>query len=309
MSHDSIVRTPLSALFMAALGVACGGASGDAVSSDGGNSTTDGSSTNDGSSAGGGNTGDDGSAAGGGNTNDGGNNAVDGGTNSGGGSVGAPGGVNLGAAGSFVILSKAGISTVPTSAITGNIGVSPVGASSITGFALNAASPDVFATSSQVTGKVYAADDTSPTPANLTAAVNDMQTAYTAAAGRAPTTTELGSGNIGGLTLEAGVYKWSTALQIPTNVTLTGSGTDVWIFQVAGTLSLSSATSVVLAGGAVPQNVYWQVADSVDLGTTSHFEGTIMTMTAVTMETGASITGRLLAQTRVSIQSSDIVAP
>jgi Ice-binding-like len=314
MTYSSIVRTPFLALLLGSLGVACGSADGATASVDSGTAS---GGDGDASGGGGGNTGDDGSAAGGNAGDDSGGagaaeeggDANDGGNDLGTGTVGSPGGVSLGTAGGFAILSKAGISTVPTSAVTGNIGVSPIDATAITGFSLTAAPGDVFSTSPQVTGKVYASSYTQPTPANLTTAIGDMQTAYTDAAGRAPTATGLGAGNIGGLTLHAGVYKWSSALQIPTNLTLAGSGTDVWIFQIAGTLSLSSATNVVLSGGAAAKNVYWQVADSVDLGTTSHFEGTILTKTAITMETGASITGRLLAQTRVSIQSSDVVAP
>jgi hypothetical protein len=116
--------------------------------------------------------------------------------------------VNLGAAGNFVILAKAGISTVPTSVITGDIGVSPIGSSAITGFALNLTAGSAFATSAQVSGKVYAPAYAAPTPANLITAIGDMQTAYTDAAGRTiPDFTELGAGQIGGLTLVPGLYK------------------------------------------------------------------------------------------------------
>src|ERR1700677_2786611 len=101
--------------------------------------------------------------------------------------------VNLGDAGNYVILSKSGISTVPTSAITGDIGVSPIAATGITGFSLIHRFGSPFATSAQVTGKVYAANYSAPTPANLTTAVGNMQTAYTDAAGRTiPNFTELG---------------------------------------------------------------------------------------------------------------------
>ncbi len=117
--------------------------------------------------------------------------------------------VNLGTAGNYVILAKSGISTVPPSAVTGNLGVSPIDSTAITAFSLILDSSGEFSTSSQVTGKVYAANYGSPTPANLTTAVSDMQTAYTDAAGRTlPDHTELGSGNIGGLTLAPGLYKW-----------------------------------------------------------------------------------------------------
>jgi hypothetical protein len=158
-----------------------------------------------------------------------------------------------------------------------------------------------------VVGEVFAADYAKPTPDDLTAAVGDMQAAFTDAAGRAPSVINLGAGNIGGKTLTAGVYKWTTALRIPTDVTLTGGATDVWIFQIAKTLTVSSATNVSLTGGAVSKNVFWQVSGSVDLGTTAHLEGVVLGQTAITLVTGASINGRLLAQTAVSIEASAVV--
>jgi hypothetical protein len=217
--------------------------------------------------------------------------------------------VNLGASANYAILAKSGISAVPTSAITGNLGISPAAATYITGFALTADSTNVFAISSQVTGKVYAADYAAPTPSDLTTAVGDMQLAFTDAAGRAPGVTELGAGNIGGKTIAPGVYKWSTGLQLPTDVTLSGKATDVWIFQIAQDLTMSSATKVVLSGGALPRNVYWQVDGLVDLGTTAHCEGVVLSKTSIALETGASINGRLLAQTAVTLDSSTVVAP
>ncbi|MFH2005017.1 MAG: ice-binding family protein [bacterium] len=217
--------------------------------------------------------------------------------------------VSLGTAGGFAILAKSGISTVPTSAITGDVGVSPAAATYITGFSLTMDSGNVFSTSPQVTGALFASDYAPPTPSNLTTAVGDMELAFTDAAGRAPDVTELGAGDIGGMTLDPGVYQWSSGLLIPTDVTLTGSATDVWIFQVAGNLTLSSGTTVLLAGGALPRNVFWQVAGAVELGTTAHCEGVILTQTAITLATGASINGRLLAQTAVDIDSSTVVEP
>jgi hypothetical protein len=217
--------------------------------------------------------------------------------------------VNLGAAGAYAILAKTGVSTVPTSAVTGDIGVSPAAASYITGFSLTSDSTNTFSTSPQVTGKVFAADYASPTPSNLTTAVGDMQLAFTDAAGRAPTVTELGAGDIGGMTITRGVYKWGTGLLVPTDVTLNGAATDVWIFQVAQDLTVNNGTKIILAGGALAKNVVWQVAGAVSLGTTSHFQGIVLSQTSITLQTGASINGRLLAQAAVSIDSSTVVAP
>jgi hypothetical protein len=286
---------PGAALLLASLGAACGASEG-ASSSDGGSDTDRGNTVEGGSSGDGGNATDGGSSTDGGNATDGGN-------------TGSTQAVDLGTAGSYVILAKTGISTVPTSAITGDLGISPAAATYITGFALTADSTNVFATSKEVTGKVYASDYAVPTPSNLTTAIGDMQTAYTDAAGRAPKVTELGAGNIGGMTLTPGVYQWGTGLLIPTSITLTGSATDVWIFQIAQNLTMSSAQNIVLTGGAVPKNVFWQVAGSVEIGTTSHFEGVILTKTSALLQTGASINGRLLAQTAVNIESSAVVEP
>lgn len=217
--------------------------------------------------------------------------------------------VNLGAAGGFAILAASGISTVPPSAITGHLGVSPAAATSITGFSLTADPTNVFSTSPQVTGKVFAADYAVPTPSDLTTAVGDMQLAFTDAAGRAPGVTELGAGDIGGMTLAPGVYRWGTGLLIPTDVTLHGLATDVWIFQVAQDLTVSSAVRVNLTGGALAKNVFWQVAGLVDLGTTAHCEGIVMTQTSATLRTGATLNGRILAQTAVALDTNTIVAP
>ena len=100
-----------------------------------------------------------------------------------------------------------------------------------------------------------------------------------------------------------------TGLLIPTSVTLAGSATDVWIFQIAQDLTVASATNVVLSGGALAKNVVWQVSGAVDFGTTSHFEGIVLSQTAITLRTGASIKGRLLAQTAVAVDGSTVVAP
>jgi len=177
-----------------------------------------------------------------------------------------PAAVNLGTAGNFVILSKTGISATGSTSIAGDIGVSPATSGYITGFGLTLAPGGLYSTSPLVAGKVYASDYANPTPVNLTMAVIDMQNAYADAAGRInPTATELGAGNIGGLTLAPGLYRWSAGVIIPTNVILSGSASDVWIFQIAQNLTTSSATNVILMGGARASNVYWQVAGQTTL--------------------------------------------
>ena len=201
------------------------------------------------------------------------------------GSLSGPSVVNLGTAGNYSVLAKTGVSTTGTTSIVGNLGLSPAAASYITGFALSTPAT-TFTTSAMITGQVFASDYNAPTPANLTTAVLDMQTAYTNAAGRTlPDFTELGAGNIQGLTLVPGLYKWGTGVLIPSAVTLSGGANDVWIFQIAQNLTVGNGAIVTLAGGAQSRNVFWQVAGAATLGTTSNFKGIILSQTAQTAVT------------------------
>jgi hypothetical protein len=212
--------------------------------------------------------------------------------------------VSLGTAGTFAILSKTGITDVYASAITGDVGTSP-----ITGAALHL-------TCGEVSGKVYVVDAAGPLPCaindatSLTAAIGDMEAAYLDAEGRtSPNVTELGAGEIGGLTLTPGLYKWGTNVLISTDVTLSGGPNDVWIFQVAGELKQANATRVTLAGGALAKNIFWQVADNATIGTTAHLEGVMLGKTLVAVQTGATADGRLFAQTEVTLQMNAITQP
>jgi hypothetical protein len=216
--------------------------------------------------------------------------------------------VNLGSAGYFSILAKSGISTTGTTHVVGNMGVSPITSTAITGFSLVRTAP-TYSTSSLVTGNVYAANYAAPTPSSLTREVGAMQSAYASAAGRVnPNYTNLGTGNIGGRTLKAGLYKWTTAVTIPANVTISGGPNAIWIFQVAGTLNIASGQKVLLAGGAQDKNIFWVVAGVTTLGTTSVLHGTVLDKTGIILKTGAKLYGKALAQTAVTLDAS-VVTP
>jgi len=119
----------------------------------------------------------------------------------------------------------------------------------------------------------------------------------------------LGGGAIGGSTLAPGLYRWTSTVTIPGDIAIVGAPGDVWIFQVTGDLTMSAAKKMTLSGGALAKNIFWQVAGDVDFGTTSHAEGIVLCKTAITLETGSSINGRLFAQTAVNIASATVTAP
>lgn len=211
--------------------------------------------------------------------------------------------VNLGLSGEYAILSKTGVTDVYKSSVTGDVGASP-----ITGAA-------ILLACNEVVGTIYSVDAAGPAckvtnATRLTLSVLDMQAAYTNAAGRVnPDFLNLGAGDIGGKTLTPGLYKFTSDLVIPTDITISGSSTDVWIIQVAGTLKMSDAVRITLTGGALAKNIIWQTSGAVTLGTTSHFEGIILSQTGINLRTGATINGRLLAQTAVTLQMSTVTQP
>lgn len=220
----------------------------------------------------------------------------------------SPSPVNLGTAGNYVVLAKSGVSATGTTSIVGDIGVSPIDQTGITGFSLILDSSGQFATSSLVNGKIYASDYASPTPTKLTTAISDMETAYTDAAGRTPDYTELHAGDLTGQTLTTGVYKWGTNVLVSAaGVTLSGSPTDVWIFEIAQDLIIANGAIVTLSGGAKASNIFWQVAGQVTLGTTSEFSGNILCQTQIAMQTGATFDGRALAQTAITLNGNNVV--
>ncbi|MCX6320551.1 MAG: ice-binding family protein [Bacteroidia bacterium] len=222
--------------------------------------------------------------------------------------------VDLGKSGDYVILAESGISTTGTTSVTGNMGISPAAATFITGFDLILPAGGAFSTSSLVVGNIYAPGYASPTPSNLTTAVDNMHTAYTTANGLvspAPTT-EYMAGNLNGQTLAAGIWKWSSGVSITNGITLDG-GSDAcatWIFQIAGDLTVANGAIITLSHGADAKNIFWVVAGSkAQLGTTVDFKGNILCKTLISLNTGANVKGRLLAQTAVTLIASTVVLP
>lgn len=220
---------------------------------------------------------------------------------------------DLGTPGAYAVLAKTAVTSVPGTSIDGgNVGVSPAAASAITGFSLVLDPSGVFATSTTVVTpyKVYAASYTIPTPSLLTTAVLGMQAAYINAASRVPTDyLDLKDGDIGGLILEPGIYTWGSAVVVPDDVTLEGCEDDVWILQIAGNLDVSTGKSVLLAGGARAENVFWQVAGKATIHANAHFEGIILSKTDIIFQTEASLHGRALAQAMATFDKNMITAP
>lgn len=225
-----------------------------------------------------------------------------------------PKAIDLGTAGDFVILTKAGITNVPKSKITGNIGVYPITKAAMTGFVFEMDTDMEFSKEVQITGKAYASDYEGSTPEKMRKAILDMQTAYTAAAGRSTTSAaykNLYGGNIGGKVLGPGVYTFGSNVNIGpgTEVIFQGTADDVFIIQTTGSLLQSGATKVILEGGAKAENIFWQVAGVVSVGGGAHLKGTLLVATAVTFITGSSLEGRVLGQTSVALQKATITQP
>ena len=228
--------------------------------------------------------------------------------------------VVLETAGNYAILAHAGITDVPTSAITGNMGISPQAESTITGFTLtNVGTPVVYATTPEVVGggNVYASDMSGgSTTADLTKASLDVTTAYNDAFGRpAATGANLNSGTpagtIGGLTFLPGVYTWTSTVVIPVaGITINGGANDIWIFQISNDLTVASHAIITLTGGAQAKNIFWQVAGQTVLNTGASFQGIILDWADVQLLTGATLNGRAFSHTtQVVLQAATVTQP
>ena len=214
--------------------------------------------------------------------------------------------IDLGIAANYTVLSEWGILNTGDTKITGDIGVSPGEATAVKGFDLKIAYGESFSSSPLVIGKVYAANYRGSTPYTLTSALIDMLNAYTDAWGRAVDVADLSYGNIGGIKLPPGVYKWNSDVTIESDITLEGGPQDIWIFQIAQNLNTNPGTKVILSDGAQTKNIFWVVEGETVLGTDSIFNGTIFSQADITMRRGAILNGRALTQTRVSLDSNTI---
>jgi len=198
---------------------------------------------------------------------------------------------NLGAAGVFAVLGASTVTNAGASRITGDLGLSP--GISVTGFP-----PGILV------GTQHVSD---PTTAQ---AQLDLTAAYNDAAGRTLDAIVI-AGNLGGRTLAPGLYKSTSSLEISSgDLTLDaqGNANAVFIFQMGSTLVTTTGRQVILAGGAQAANIIWQVGSSATLGVNSVFKGNIMAMASITVNTGASVEGRLLARTGAVTLDSNVAS-
>jgi hypothetical protein len=230
--------------------------------------------------------------------------------------------VNIANASNFAILAKSGITTVPESVIKGDIAVSPIDSTAMTGFSFILDQSGTFAKSSQLQeNKAYAANYKEPVPERLTVSVLDMESAYTDAAGRVnndASRINLGNGQLGGVfggwesPLTPGIYTFGSDVTIAETIYLQGndysSGYDVFIIQMTGNLVMSTNTKVILLDGVLAENVFWQVAGNVKIMVGAHLVGVILAKTDVTFLTGSSLQGRVLTQTACNLQMATIDA-
>ncbi len=203
--------------------------------------------------------------------------------------------VPLGSASTFEALAGSTVTnTGPTIITGGDLGLSP--GSAVTGF------PPGTLTSPAVMHVM----DPIAAQAEL-----DLTTAYLYTAGL-PGGAVL-PGDMSGLTFAPGLYtNASTVMLSAGNVTLDAQGdaNAVFIFQVGSTLTTIGSTQVILAGGAQAKNVFWQVASSATLGTNSVFQGTILALQSISLDTGATLVGRALARNgAVTLDSNTVTAP
>ena len=200
---------------------------------------------------------------------------------------------DLGTAKTFAVLAASAVTNTGGSNLTGDLGISPNGAGSITGFP-----PGGYS------GTLHAADGVA------LQAQSDVTVAYNNLAGQ-PCDTNLTGQDLGGKTLTPGVYCFNTSAQLTGDLVLNAQGNPaaVWIFQMGSTLTTASNASVAVINGGTSCNVFWQVGSSATLGTATAFKGNILALASIGLNKGASLSGRALAQTAaVTLDTNTISA-
>ncbi len=199
--------------------------------------------------------------------------------------------VPLAGAANFALLAGSSVTSTGATTVTGDIGLSP--GSSVGGFP-----PGILVGTMHINNTIA-----SQAKLDLTAAYNDV-------AGRTATDIVTLSGNIGGLTLTPGLYKSTSSIAISSgDLTFNANGNPnaVFIIQIASTLTTTSGRKVILSGGALASNIFWQVGSSATFGTTSVFKGTVLAMQSITFNTGATIDGRALARTAGVVMAGNTI--
>jgi hypothetical protein len=199
--------------------------------------------------------------------------------------------VSVASASTFAVLAGSAVSNTGATTITGDLGLSP--GTSVSGFG-----PGILNGTQHI-------NDNIANQAKL-----DLTTAYNNAAGRTCTDIVTLSGNMGGLTLTPGLYKSTSSLAISSgDLTFDAKGNAgaVFIIQIASSLTTTSGRKVILAGGALASNIFWQVGSSATFGTTSVFKGTVMAMQSITFDTGATLDGKALARTGAVIMDANTI--
>jgi hypothetical protein len=231
--------------------------------------------------------------------------------------------VPLGTARNYAILAKTGISTVPTSVITGHIAVSPASSTAMTGFSFTLGSDGQFSRTTQVVGdsnqvvgdpnQAYAPDvGGGMYESALTQAVLDMEDAYNDAVSRVQDDAariNLATGLLDGVTLTPGVYTFTTGVTLTGDISFDGNNEDVFIIQMAGNLVQASGKRVILKNGVLAKNIFWQVAGTVSVMAGAHMEGVLLGKTSVTFVSGSTLNGRVMSQTACILQVATITAP
>jgi hypothetical protein len=194
-----------------------------------------------------------------------------------GGAIAAPTGVPLKAAGSFAVLAGSGVTNAGTTTVNGDLGTYPTTSIADNGVLI-------------VTGTNHGGDDVTAQ------AKTDLINAYDVAAGEGPTSPI--SADLGGQELVSGVYNSASTLLLTGTLTLNGAGNpqSVFVFQAGSSLTTGPSSRVRLINGAQACHVYWQVGSDAALDTGTRFVGTLIALTSITVATGATVDGRLLAR-------------